>query len=152
MGFFPFGPTIGNITPPLPVASGGTGAITALAGLTALGGWSRQATAPGGTAGTALINGTQTIASWTVPNDGQVHRFLAIMTQHVTSAETGGQMTLSYTMPDGNGNTRVPFASGSATGNQINGDVCQPGTTVTYAQTAALTVGATTAWCEIWGL
>jgi hypothetical protein len=36
VGFFPVNPTIGNISPPLPIASGGTGAITAAAAATAL--------------------------------------------------------------------------------------------------------------------
>lgn len=154
MTFYPVGPTIGNIAPPLPVASGGTGATSAAAGLTALGGWGKQAADTGGTAGVALINGTQTLASWTAPSDGQRHRFYAIMTQVVTVAETGGQMTLSYTQPNGNATTRVPFAGGSGTGsgNQINGDVIQPGSTVSYQQTSALTAGAAVAWCEIWGI
>lgn len=154
MPFTPFVPTIGGIVPPLPVASGGTGATTALAGLTALGGFSKQATDSGGTAGVNKINGTQTVCSWAVPNDGQRHRFYAIFTQDCTVAETGGQMTLSYTMPDGHGNTRVPFAGGAGVGvsNQINGDMVQPGSTVSFAQTSALTAGTTVNWCEIWGV
>lgn len=154
MVFSPFGATIGNVTPPLPVAQGGTGATTAQAGLTALGALSKVATDAGGTAGVAKINGTQTVCSWTVPNDGQRHRFFAIMTQDCTVAETGGAMQLAYTMPDGHGNTRVPFAGGAGVGvsNQINGDVVQPGSNVTFSQTSALTAGTTVNWCEIWGL
>jgi hypothetical protein len=36
MGFIPFGPTIGNLPAPLPVADGGTGQITAAAAFNAL--------------------------------------------------------------------------------------------------------------------
>lgn len=154
MGFFPFGPVIGFITPPLPVASGGTGATTATAGLTALGGFVKQSATPA--AGTGKINGTQTFATWTAPNDGAQHQFQVIMTQHVTVAtEVGGACVLSYTLPDGGATSRTPFAGGSAAGvsNQFNADVLQAGQTVSFAQTSALTSGGPTqVWCEIWGL
>jgi hypothetical protein len=151
MGFTPFVPTIGGITPPLPVLDGGTGATTPAAGLAALGGMGLQAATP--VAGFALQNATPTILSWTAPNDGNQHRVLLIGSVNVTSAETGGAVTANVT-PPGGGSPAVPqiLAGGQAAGNHVglNAAIVEAGSVVTVQQ-SALTVGAATAWVEIWG-
>jgi hypothetical protein len=115
----------------------------------------RQAAIP--LAGYTLINGTGDIAggSWTAPNDGLVHEFLILASLHVTTAETGGQIVVNYTMPDGtvvSGASQV-VAGGHAAGTfqgEANSQVA-PGTTVTLHQQAALTVGAAVFWASIYG-
>jgi len=106
------------------------------------------------TAGFALQNGTPTILTWTVPNDGLTHRVMFIASLHVTSLETGGQVNASLSFPDGLANSPQLFAGGLSAGGQgINAivRVIQAGSTVTVAQQSALTGGAATLWCEIWG-
>ncbi len=153
MPFVPFAPVIGNIVPPLPVADGGTGAATAAAGLAALGGEGSQAATVA--AGFALQNATPTILTWTAPNDGALHRFTLVTVQHVTSAETGGAVSLSFTAPDGTAVTGVSvYAGGSGTGvSAASFDrLIQANTTVTVAQSSALTAGAALVWAQLWGL
>jgi hypothetical protein len=107
-----------------------------------------------GAAGFSLINGTQTILSWTAPNDGQLHRVLVGLSQHVTVAETGGTVTLTYTYPDGQAQTRTPYPGGSGTGSSTQGpfyERVQAGTTVSIQQTTALTLGTAVIWAEIQG-
>lgn len=153
MPFLPWVATIGNITPPLGVAQGGTGATAAPAGAVALGAMGLQANVA--LAGFALINGTQDVVTWTAPNDGALHRFLVIGTIDVTSAETGGQIIVSWTLPDNtaSGSGIQLFAGGRATGagqSSVNGQV-RAGTTVAVHQQTALTVGAATLWADIYG-
>ena len=105
-----------------------------------------------GIAGVALINGTQNILTWTSPNDGQQHRFQLLAERNVTVSETGGQMTLTSTLPGGTVFANVVAAGGSgvsiATLNQIG--TVAPNTTVTLAQTSALTAGACQVYGELW--
>ena len=105
-----------------------------------------------GLTGTPLINGTQNILTWTSPNDGNQHRFQLLAERNVTSAETGGQMTLTSTIPGGTVFANVVAAGGSGVGiaslNQIG--TVAPNTTVTLAQTSALTVGACQVYGELW--
>ena len=105
-------------------------------------------------AGTALINGTQNILSWTAPNDGQQHRAQLYISTHVTVAETGGGMAFEGTLPDGQG-----FAWSASSGGQAAGFdssvfvfavIVGPGATVTLTQFSALTAGAAVVWAEIW--
>jgi len=151
MTFTPWTPTLGNVAPPLTVAQGGTGQITALAGLTALGGMPIQATT--GTAGYTLVNGTGNVLTWTPPNDGGLHRFLLLATLNVTSAETGGQMNIAFNLPNATA-SNIAFFSGQGLGlhqSNFNGQV-QAGTTVTVSQNTALTVGAAVLWMDLLGL
>jgi hypothetical protein len=112
-----------------------------------------------GIAGFALQNGTPTILSWTAPNDGLLHRVTLFGLIHVTSLETGGQVSMQYFGPFGGAtaHTSTILAAGLAadTGGQaanfFNVPV-GPGTTVTVAQTSALTAGAATLWAELWAL
>lgn len=108
-------------------------------------------------AGFALQNGTPTIISWTAPNDGKLHRFLLSATQHVTSAQTGGGVNVTYTAPDGSAGTLFPFGAGNGVG--VSGPLAasqgpvevEAGSTVTVVQGGALTAGAATVWAELWG-
>jgi hypothetical protein len=154
VGFFPFVPTIGNLTPPLTVPNGGTGATSALAALADLGGMGLLATT--GVNGFTLQNGTPNIFTWTAPNDGAIHRILVLCNLHVTSAETGGAISINNLIsPDSGSHSPGLFAGGAASGvlNEIcNSYFVQANSTVTLAQTSALTVGAAVLWAELWGL
>ncbi len=119
-----------------------------------LGGLALQATT--GPAGYALVNGTGTVISWTAPNDGNMHRFLVTASQHVTSAETGGQMKITLTTPDGYTNGSITlYNGGSGTGfappSQVPVGLIEAGTAVIVTQTSALASGAAVLWAEIWG-
>lgn len=109
-----------------------------------------------GPAGYTLINGTGTILSWTVPNDGKLHACMLMGEQVTTSAETGGQVQVSFTAPDGSTQTFTIFSGGSGAGwISCGGSSWQnfsvaPGGTITLAQSTALTAGAAKLWAEIW--
>lgn len=105
-------------------------------------------------AGFTLQNATPNIISWSVPNDGQVHRFAVYGQVRVTSAETGGAIQVAYTYPDGSAVTDSLDAGGHAATHQtfsVRLIMCAPGTAVTVQQSSALSAGAAVAWAEIWG-
>lgn len=152
MPFVPWGPVIGNIPPPLPVASGGTGATTAAAGLTDLGGLVLQASTPA--AGVALINGTQNILTWTAPVDGGLHYAYLVCLIVVATAETGGAIGTNLTEADNTSRTPGVNAGGAAAG-AIRAQgfyMVHSGSAVTVQQTSALTAGAATIWAQLWGI
>jgi hypothetical protein len=111
-----------------------------------------QKVADTGTAGFALQNATPAIQSWTAPNDGNAHSVQVIAQQHVTSAETGGVVQLSYTTPDGQNLSVNMFPGGGATGNASSSParLVAPGSTVQVQQSSALTAGAATVWSQMW--
>lgn len=108
-------------------------------------------------AGFALQNGTPTILTWNVPNDGLVHRFELSAVQHVTSAETGGGVNATFTAPDGSAGTIFPFGAGTGIGvsapiGGAQGPVeVQAGSVVSVVQGSALTVGAAVVFAAILG-
>jgi hypothetical protein len=108
-------------------------------------------------AGFALADSTGTIISWTVPNDGQLHRVLFNLSLHVTSADTGGAIQITTVAPDGTSQTNTAFATSLGTGLQKPANIAngffpvEPGSAVTVTQSGALTVGAAILWAEIWG-
>lgn len=99
-------------------------------------------TPPGGY---VLINGTGTIITAPVPNDGQLHPVTVNGVILVTVAETGGQITVSFTL-NGGGQLLQIQAGGAGAGQSTSGGlfVADPGTTFTVRQNSALTVGAAT--------
>jgi hypothetical protein len=108
-------------------------------------------------AGVALVNGTPTILTWSVPNDGQQHRCMVFASNHVTTApQTGGAVSVSATLPDSFAvsYTLVPGGN-SSTGFNFSQFtypiIVKPGSTVTVQQGSAQTAGAETVWAEIWG-
>lgn len=109
-------------------------------------------------AGTALINGTATVLTWTTPNDGKLHRFLIYAALLVATTETGGLVQVGWFGPGGATIQQTQlYAAGLAAftqayaPNAIPGLVAAPNTAVTVAQNSALTAGAATLWAEIWG-
>lgn len=110
-------------------------------------------------AGFALQNGTPNIVQWGAPADGLAHRFVLMATRNVTSAETGGQVSLTYTPPGAGAPpiTTVVAGGGSGVGSGSLGNtativgMAAPGTFVTLSQTSALTVGAATVNAELYG-
>lgn len=95
--------------------------------------------------GVSLINGTQTITTFSVPNDGKPHWFLAQICEQITSATTGGQINVSGTV---NG---VPYNLQMLAGTQAAGTAltsqtceCDPGTLLKVSQATAMTAGAAT--------
>lgn len=143
MPFVPWVATIGNQSPPLSVANGGTGVTT--------GTLVNQASTP--LAGYTMINGTGVICSWTVPNDGKLHRAQCFLSLNVSSAETGGAITFTYTDPGGGAGSAVAIAAAQGTGTTrgFTGAEVQAGTVVAVNQNTALTVGAAVLYGEIWG-
>ena len=119
-------------------------------------GLAMQAGTPVG--GYALQNGTNTVISWTAPNDGKLHRVHLFAVIEVTSAETGGQITITPVLPDGTGNTKTLFAAGLGAGvaypvgsSAPQDFMIEPGSTFAVNQNSALTAGAAVMWAEIWG-
>jgi len=111
-----------------------------------------------GAAGVALVNGTPAIISWTAPNDGNLHRFIFQGSRNVTVTEVGGALAVTYTTNGASGAQSLTIAAGStaapsnaALSNSGFGATIAPGTTVTVAQTSALTSGTCTVYAEIWG-
>jgi len=91
-------------------------------------------------AGTALVNGTPSLLTWTAPNDGQQHYAVMIVTLNVTSGLTGGAIQYAYTNPQGgaaSGKQLIAGASGIGAARGFDGVLVQAGTTVTISQTAA---------------
>jgi hypothetical protein len=112
-----------------------------------------QKVADTGISGFALQNGTPTILSFTVPNDGNPHTITFSAVKHVTVAETGGQIHFTFLTPDGASGTGTPFNGGAGVGVQIPGIasvVVQPGSTVSFVQSSALTAGASVVWIQAW--
>ena len=103
--------------------------------------------------GVALINGTQTILTATVPNDGKVHQLAPNVIKTVTTALTGGTVTMSWT------NAAGVVSSYKMTGTAVSGyylspastvnTTLKPGTTVTLKQTTAMTAGAAKVYAKI---
>lgn len=109
------------------------------------------ATPPGGF---ALQNGTPSILSYTFPNDGFNHRFIIICSIVVSTLETGGAVTQTYTAPGGTPSVPQITGGGSAVGTvQANyrAGISGSGTAVTIQQSSALTAGAAVLYAEIWG-
>jgi hypothetical protein len=107
-------------------------------------------------AGYTLVNGTGTILSWAVPNDGVLHRVQFFGTLHVTSTETGGTINVNFTAPDGTSGANDAVFSASHGAGVFGPDkagllMVEAGTTVTVQQGSALTGGAAVLWAEIWG-
>jgi hypothetical protein len=116
-----------------------------------------QLVATTGPSGFALQNGTPTILSWAVPNDGNIHTIELNAVLVVSSAETGGLVVLSFVFAGSvAAATPTVFAGGSGVGSansSVSGmRLVAPGTTVTLAQTSALTAGAAIAYAELWGI
>jgi Pectate lyase superfamily protein len=108
-----------------------------------------------GTTGYTLVNGTGTIITWTPPSDGGLHRFTIFAGMHVTSTETGGQITANYTLPDGTATDHTVFAAGLGSGDDTVAQnfslTVKAGTAVSVEQATALSGGAAIMWAEIWG-
>jgi len=136
----------------LPIAGGGTGATTAAAGLAALGGLVKQADT--GPNGFTMINGTQTILTYTTANDGLLHTVIVNLGVLVTVLQVGGALQLAWTDPAGNARTSTLNSGGLGTGMTnvaLAERVVQANTTVTLSQSSALTAGASVAYAQLWG-
>ena len=103
--------------------------------------------------GVALINGTQTILTATVPNDGKVHYVIASFTKDVTTALTGGKMILGHTsapsVSDFIATTSTAVGVYYNTSKSLLSALSTPGSTVTIKQTTAMTAGAAKVFAKI---
>jgi hypothetical protein len=93
--------------------------------------------------GIALVNGTPTLLTYIVPNDGNVHALVATQIKLVTVAETGGTINLNYVLQGGA--KALQFDPGGRVPGQFQqvfAVMADPGTAVTIAQVSALTAGA----------
>jgi len=106
--------------------------------------------------GFALQNGTPNILTWDAPDDGKLHEVSVHGSVCVTSAETGGALTLYFTNPAGLTTSFVVTGGGTATNGVALVDnsavMVLPGTTVTLSQTTALTAGEATVYATLWGM
>ena len=109
-----------------------------------------------GASGAELEDGFPTFATWTPPDDGQLHRVVVFNSMQVSSAETGGLINLTFETPDG-----TPQSVGIYNQNQGVGFnfaffqcpfIVKGGSPVSIVQGTALTAGAAVLWAEIWGL
>jgi hypothetical protein len=106
----------------------------------------QRTTTSTGSPGTALVNGTPTILSLTTPAAPARLWVNVALDLAVTSAETGGALTINYTS-FGSGQTLALDAGGHAASLLKNVQarvLADAGTAVTLTQ-AALTAGAATA-------
>lgn len=110
-----------------------------------------------GIGGFALQNGTPTIASYTAPNDGNLHRVDVAHMLNVTSAETGGQLSIHLKNAAGVDQGSVEIhAGGLGVGWQVGEFGAQkpfailPGWSITIQQDNALTAGAAIFYYQIW--
>ena len=98
------------------------------------------------TAGIALVNGTPTLMTYNVPNDGKNHSIKINAELAVGGVgETGGGVGIGFTLADGTvvAPTTQLFAGNFALNTQNQNNItklCAPGTTYTVVQTA-LTAG-----------
>jgi len=160
MGFFPNSPIPAGPISGVTITGAATPGAAIVATSATAGVWSavpifqRQATSTPA-AGTALINGTQTLATWTAPNDGLNHRVSVRLTLDVTVAATGGAIGMSYTAPDGTVTSSQTFITGSqGLGTHVlpfNDIVIAPNTAFSVQQVSALTAGTASCVAEIWG-
>jgi hypothetical protein len=107
-----------------------------------------------GLGGFTVQDATPNLFSFVIPNDGNMHRIMALGEMIVSSAQTGGLISVLLNDPSGTPRTRALFNGGYAAGYQaIDGflTTIAPGQTITVAQTSAQTAGAAVAWIEIWG-
>lgn len=110
-----------------------------------------------GAEGYTLQDATGTILQWTAPGapgDGNLHRVLLLANLVVSSGETGGAIGFTnLTAP--NGSTHSPGVSAGGAGVTLvqytQSYMVESGSTVTLAQTSALTGGAAVFWAELWG-
>jgi hypothetical protein len=107
-------------------------------------------TAETSSTGVALINGTQTILTVTVPNDGKIHSFACSITRVITAPITGGVTVLSWVGAAGETFTTTTTSATEGNhyrqGQQFN---LMAGTTVTLKQATAMTAGAAKVFAKI---
>lgn len=110
-----------------------------------------------GLPGYTLINGTGTIITATLPNDGNLHSCLIVASLFVSVTETGGVIAVTASTPDGASPTFTLISGNQAGGHfgptnpQFAMQSIAPGGTISVTQFSALTVGAAILYAEIWG-
>lgn len=109
-----------------------------------------NSTVPGAGGGFTLVNATPAIIGWTTPADGNTHVVQVSGALVVTTLEVGGAISITYTS-GGVAITQALFASAQAAGNFTASFAvtCDPNTTVTITQSAALTSGAAKVWASL---
>jgi hypothetical protein len=112
-----------------------------------------QVVASTGANGYAMADSTDAILSWTVPGtagDGNMHEALLFGALYATAATTGGNITVSYTLPNGVAVTGKPFITGTGLAADTLATppagylllLVESGSTVSLQQSTALTAGA----------
>ena len=138
---------------PAAAVTAGTGTtITTVTGKAKVGVPTAPITAETSATGVALINGTQTILSATVPNDGKVHFVQCIAQKQITTALTGGEIVMSWTLASGTVHTNP--TAGTTVGTHFLSistslTIAKPGTTITLRQNTAMTAGAAKVYAKI---
>lgn len=136
--------TVSAIQPVGTVSAAGVTGNAADAGHAHLG-YAQVATT--GQAGVALINGTQTFLSWTAPADGNMHVAAIYGVMAIGNVtETGGAIGVGATFPNGaTGAAATQLFAANQTANTTPSNnvlrLIQSGSTITVAQTSALSAG-----------
>ena len=104
--------------------------------------------------GVALINGTQTILSATVPNDGKVHVLLVgAFIKTVSAALTGGAVRMKWTDANDGGvtvlTTSTAVAGYTKSSQSSSAPTLKSGSQVIIEQTTAATAGAAKVYAKI---
>jgi hypothetical protein len=109
-----------------------------------------------GSSGFTLLDSTPTLLTWSVPNDGQVHRVIVLGELVVTTTQAGGEVQLVFNDPAGNSRTESMWAGGLGVGaNKVNGNcafMVGPDQTITLEQTSDQTSGSAIAYVDLWGI
>ena len=107
-------------------------------------------TIPTSATGVALINGTQTFLSLTVPNDAHPHLAFVSATKAVTTALTGGQTAIKATEAPALAYSLLTTATAVGTAHSVaSALLVAPNTTITVTQTTAMTAGAAKLYARI---
>lgn len=107
-------------------------------------------------AGFAKVNGTPNILTFNTPNDGNLHAVSIAIAENVVALETGGQVSVTYTVGGHASGLIALYNGGAAAGFKSQSDtfiyslIADPNTAVTLLQSTALTAGGpTTVWAEL---
>lgn len=98
-----------------------------------------------------MTGGPTTIATVNIPNDGLIHEVIVNATLNVTSAITGGAITMTATMPNGAVLSGSNILTGGKAANAAGSLNChvQAGSTLTVTQ-GTVSAGAGFVYISVW--
>lgn len=102
--------------------------------------------------GFSLQNGTPVMATYNVPDDGNVHRLFVAGMRVTSTALTGGTLVVTGTAPDGSAISVQVQGGGQPVGTTAGNQniVVQGGSVVNVSQGTAATAGAAKQFVDVW--